>query len=83
MIDEILRHLEALVAFDTRNPPRAFDGEGVFAYLRAQLPGFKHELRDHGAGAVSLLSVRGRPTRVYNVHLDTVPVAEGMSGSEG
>ena len=40
MIDEILRHLEALVAFDTRNPPRAIDGEGVFAYLRAQLPGF-------------------------------------------
>ena len=79
MIDEILRHLEALVAFDTRNPPRAIDGEGVFAYLRAQLPGFKHELRDHGAGAVSLLSVRGRPTRVYNVHLDTVPVAEGWS----
>ena len=79
MIDEILKHLEALVAFDTRNPPRAIDGEGVFAYLRAQLPGFTHELRDHGAGAVSLLATRGRPTRVFNVHMDTVPVAEGWS----
>ena len=28
---------------------------------------------DHGDGAVSLLAVRGKPTRVFNVHLDTVP----------
>ncbi|MDH5821564.1 acetylornithine deacetylase [Luteimonas sp. RD2P54] len=73
MLDAILRHLEALVAFDTRNPPRAIDGGGIFAYLRAQLPGFRVELSDHGAGAVSLLAVRGTPQRLFNVHLDTVP----------
>ena len=38
MIADVLRHLEALVAFDTRNPPRA-SGPGIFDSLRAQLPG--------------------------------------------
>jgi acetylornithine deacetylase len=68
-----LRHLEALVSFDTRNPPRAIGTGGIFDYLRAQLPDFRIELADHGAGAVSLLAVRGQPARVFNVHLDTVP----------
>lgn len=73
MRDEILRHLAALVAFDTRNPPRAIGTGGIFDYLRAQLPGFVCTVTDHGAGAVSLLAVRGAPKRVFNVHLDTVP----------
>ena len=34
---------------------------------------------DHGAGAVSLLAVRGHPQRVFNVHLDTVPDSPGWS----
>jgi acetylornithine deacetylase len=72
MIAVVLQHLEALVAFDTRNPPRRI-GTGIFDYLRAQLPGFRCTLQDHGDGALSLLAVRGRPTRVFNVHLDTVP----------
>jgi acetylornithine deacetylase len=75
MLDITLRHLEALVAFDTRNPPRAIGREGIFAYLQAQLPGFTHTLTDHGAGAVSLLSVRGAPRTVFNFHLDTVPAS--------
>jgi acetylornithine deacetylase len=73
MLDTILRHLEALVGFDTRNPPRDIGTGGIFDYLRAQLPGFRIEVTDHGAGAVSMLAVRGTPTRLYNVHLDTVP----------
>lgn len=73
MLDATLRHLAALVSFDTRNPPRAITSSGIFEYLRAQLPGFRIDLRDHGAGAVSLLAVRGAPTRLFNVHLDTVP----------
>lgn len=73
MLPTILHHLEALVAFDTRNPPRAIGAGGIFDYLRAQLPGFAFELRDHGAGAVSLLARRGQPRRLINVHLDTVP----------
>ena len=80
MIGDVLRHLEALVGFDTRNPPRAIGTGGIFDYLRAHLPGFACTVTDHGNGAVSLLAVRGAPTRVFNVHLDTVPDARGWSG---
>ncbi|NUS37958.1 MAG: acetylornithine deacetylase [Lysobacter sp.] len=73
MLDQTLQHLEALVAFDTRNPPRAIGTGGIFDYLRVQLPGFACTLTDHGDGAVSLLAVRGAPRRLFNVHLDTVP----------
>ncbi|HEY1135897.1 MAG TPA: acetylornithine deacetylase [Xanthomonadaceae bacterium] len=77
MLDDILKHLEALVSFDTRNPPREISpAGGIFDYLRAELPGFDCTVVDHGAGAVSLLAVRGKPTRVFNVHLDTVPSSE-------
>ena len=73
MIANVLTHLESLVEFDTRNPPRAIGTDGIFDYLCEQLPGFRIELSDHGAGAVSLLAVRGETTRLFNVHLDTVP----------
>lgn len=73
MLAAILPHLEALVSFDTRNPPRDIGTGGIFEYLRAQLSGFRIEVIDHGAGAVSMLAVRGAPTRLFNVHLDTVP----------
>jgi acetylornithine deacetylase len=79
MLDHVLEHLEALVSFDTRNPPRAIDGGGIFDYLRSQLTGFHVEIVDHGAGAVSLFAVRGSPRRVFNVHLDTVPDSPGWS----
>jgi acetylornithine deacetylase len=75
----LLDHLAALVAFDTRNPPRAIGTGGIFDYLRAQLPGFRVEVRDHGAGAVSLLAVRGDTRRLFNVHLDTVPSSPDWS----
>jgi len=68
-----LKHLHALVAFDTRNPPRKMDTGGIFAYLREHLPGFAIEITDHGYGAVSLYAVRGQPDYLFNVHLDTVP----------
>lgn len=79
MLDNLLEHLEKLVSFDTRNPPRAIDSGGIFAYLRMQLADFEIDLNDHGAGAVSLLAVRGHPQCVFNVHLDTVPDAPGWS----
>ncbi|MHB1618015.1 MAG: M20/M25/M40 family metallo-hydrolase [Metallibacterium sp.] len=81
MLDATLDHLRALVAFDTRNPPRAIDGGGIFAYLQAQLPGFDCTLTDHSAGAVSLLAVRGAPRLLFNVHLDTVPDSPQWSAS--
>ena len=79
MRQEILKHLEALVSFDTRNPPRAIGTGGIFDYLIAQLPGFDCRVTDHGDGAVSLLAVRGQPTRVFNVHLDTVPSSDAWT----
>ena len=79
MLDQVLRHLEALVSFDTRNPPRAIGAGGIFAYIAAALPGFRVEVTDHGDGAVSLFAVRGQPARVFNVHLDTVPSSPAWS----
>ena len=79
LLDDTLRHLRALVGFDTRNPPRAIGTGGIFDYLRAQLPGFTLTLTDHGAGAVSLHAVRGAPSILFNVHLDTVPDSPGWS----
>ncbi|HVK52970.1 MAG TPA: acetylornithine deacetylase [Pseudoxanthomonas sp.] len=73
LLASTLRHLESLVSFDTRNPPREIGTGGIFDYLRAQLPDFRIDVTDHGAGAVSFFAVRGAPTRVFNVHLDTVP----------
>ncbi len=73
MLEQTLDHLQALVSFDTRNPPRAITTGGIFDYLRDNLPGFNVEVIDHGAGAVSLYAVRGTPKYLFNVHLDTVP----------
>lgn len=73
LLDTTLAHLRALVAFDTRNPPRAIGTGGVFDYLRAQLAGFDVAVTDHGDGAVSLLALRGQPRLLFNAHLDTVP----------
>ncbi|MGV8943652.1 acetylornithine deacetylase [Thermomonas sp.] len=81
LLPQVLRHLEALVAFDTRNPPRLIGTGGIFDYIRAQLPGFRIEVSDHGDGAVSLLAVRGTPKRVFNVHLDTVPSSEAWASN--
>ncbi len=79
MLPDILRHLEALVSFDTRNPPREIGTGGIFDYLRTHLPGFDCRVTDFGAGAVSLLAVRGSPRRLFNVHLDTVPSSPDWS----
>lgn len=81
LLPHVLRHLEALVAFDTRNPPRLIGTGGIFDYIRANLPGFRIDVTDHGDGAVSLLAVRGTPTRVFNVHLDTVPSSEAWTAN--
>jgi acetylornithine deacetylase len=75
----VLEHLRALVAFDTQNPPRAFDGEApLFAYLRSALgSGFACDVTDHGKGRVSFFARRGQADVLFNVHLDTVPALEG------
>ncbi|MRT32539.1 acetylornithine deacetylase, partial [Xylella fastidiosa subsp. multiplex] len=72
-LDSTLDHLEQLVSFDTRNPPRSITTDGIFSDVKAHLPGFQIEMTDHGAGAVGLYAVRGTPNVLFNVHLDTVP----------
>lgn len=78
---DCLGHLDALVACDTQNPPRAIDGDSrVFGYC-AEAVGDSFDIRtwDHGDGHVTWYAVRGRPRVLFNVHLDTVPVGEGWS----
>ena len=75
----VLDRLKALIAFDTQNPPRSLDANApVFGWISKALgPDFVIELTDHGIGRVSMLAVRGKPSLLFNVHLDTVPVIEG------
>ena len=78
-LNAVLNHLEALIAFDTQNPPRSLDADApIFAYIKEALgPDFDIEVFDHGLGRVSMLAVRGNSDLLFNVHLDTVPVIEG------
>lgn len=74
--DEVLAHLAALVAFDTQNPPRNIHAEGgIIDYLKSNLPGFNCKLYDAGDGCMGLLATRGETERLYNFHIDTVPIA--------
>lgn len=75
----ILHHLEALVACDTQNPPRQIDGDAdIFRYCSEQAgPDFSIRTWDHGDGHVSWFAVRGKPSVLFNVHLDTVPCGDG------
>lgn len=75
----VLDHLKSLIAFDTQNPPRSLDaGAPVFSWIKDVLgPGFDIDLIDHGLGRISMLAVRGEPSLLFNVHLDTVPVIKG------
>jgi acetylornithine deacetylase len=83
-LDPVLALLARLVAFDTRNPPRALHaGEasgGIFASLADALgAGFSKRITDLGDGCVSLLAVRGTPKLLFNVHVDTVPADAGWT----
>ncbi|MEN1727662.1 MAG: acetylornithine deacetylase [Pseudomonadota bacterium] len=82
MIENILNHLQPLVACDSQNPPRRIDAKSsMFAYATQVLEGvgFKVDIDDHGDGHVNLHAVRGEPIVLFNCHLDTVPVGEGWT----
>jgi len=75
--------LRTLVSFDTRNPPRSIaGGDGLVSEVARMLraTGFDVRTRDLGDGCHNILAVRGRPSILFNVHLDTVPPAEGWTG---
>jgi acetylornithine deacetylase len=78
LLEAALSHLCVLVACDTRNPPRAIDGT-IFDYIESVLPGFHCERTDYGDGAITLHAVRGTPSLLFNVHLDTVPRSPAWS----
>lgn len=77
-VSGVLKHLEKLIAFDTQNPPRLLTADSpIFAWISDTLgSGFNIEVTDHGMGRISMLAVRGEPTLLFNVHLDTVPLNE-------
>ncbi len=76
MLDDITKHLRALVACDTTNPPRAIgEDHPALEYVRGALSscGFTLETTDLGSGSVNVLARRGNPSTLVNCHLDTVP----------
>ncbi len=80
LLSRATAHLAALVGFDTTNPPRRIDTDGIFGYLRQALgSGFACDTVDLGDGCVYLLATRGAPTRLYNFHVDTVPADPGWN----
>jgi len=78
-IDGVLDRLKHLIAFDTQNPPRTLTADAlIFGWISEALGSdFVIEMTDHGLGRISMLAVRGQPSLLFNVHLDTVPVIEG------
>ena len=75
----ILSNLSELVACDTQNPPRKIDGDSHIFGLCRKLGGQGFSIRtwDHGDGHVSWYALKGKPSVLFNVHLDTVPNGDG------
>ncbi len=63
----------------TRRGP--FDGDSAIFNYCSEAVGASFDIQtwDHGDGHVSWYAVRGKPTVLFNVHLDTVPVGDGWS----
>ena len=82
-VSDCLAHLGSLVECDTQNPPRAIHGDSaIFNYCSEAVgASFDIETWDHGDGHVSWYAVRGKPSVLFNVHLDTVPVGDGWSSN--
>jgi len=82
MLENILAHLEPLVACDSQNPPRLIRRDSSMFIHAAHVlrgAGFEVDLSDYGDGHVNLFARRGRPSVLFNCHLDTVPVGEGWT----
>ena len=79
-LTRILDHLAPLVAADTRNPPRAITPDHpLIVAIRDSLPGFTIDVTDHGEGSLVIDAHRGAPDVLFNVHMDTVPAADGWT----
>ena len=81
-LTKILDRLESLVAIDTRNPPRDMDGSHpIILALSKGFADTELKVTDLGEGCVQILLQRGKPKTLINVHVDTVPCADGWSNS--
>ncbi len=81
-MERILAHLGALVAADTRNPPRAITPEHpcvVYVADALRAVGCLVDVDDLGGGSVNVLAMRGEADTLINCHLDTVPSGEGWT----
>ncbi|MBD3652787.1 acetylornithine deacetylase [Kangiella sp.] len=77
LLEKTIKHLQALVAFDTCNPPRKIQESGIIDYLTEQLSDAQVEIMDYGDGSINVYAVKGQPEYLFNFHIDTVPVAQG------
>jgi len=73
-----LKHLKALIACDTSNPPRKIENSGLISYLHS-LDFINPHITDLGEGSFNILLTKGSPKYLFNVHLDTVPAGEGWN----
>ena len=83
MIDKIISYLDFLIQQDTQNPPRNISKEDkLFNVLTRHFKqlGFLVELNDLGDGHVIFYAKKGKPSLLFNVHLDTVPVTVSTLG---
>ncbi len=70
--------LSALVACDSRNPPR--QGKSVAESMASLLsPHFTVKVTDYDNGCVNVFATRGSPRILLTAHLDTVPLAAGWT----
>ncbi len=79
-LQSTLKHLQAMVAIDTQNQSGNADATELFGYIKQQLPGF--EITQQGTasnGDMTLHAVRGKPSILINVHVDTVPAGQQWS----
>ena len=77
-LEHCLKHLKALVACDTSNPPKNIQQSGLLDYLDS-LSFIDLHVTDLGEGSFNILLKKGSPKYLFNVHLDTVPAGEGWN----
>ena len=78
LLKSCLKHLEALVSFDTSNPPRRIQDSGLINYLLSQSK-VNLNIIDLKDGSFNLFMSKGEPKYLFNVHLDTVPSGVGWT----
>ena len=60
LLKSCLKHLEALVSFDTSNPPRKIHDSGLIDYL-SSLSNVNLKIIDLREGSLNLFMTKGKP----------------------